>query len=109
VSTCRHCGAAVVSLTTTTGRVRAFATETAPYATVAPGDGYLVRNDRIAVPTTDVPPRVLRGNPRVAVAHRCREYVDWKVGQTYGLGPAVETLKSAFETRFGSPESGNPI
>lgn len=94
IPTCRHCGGPVVWLTTSFGRWRSFNLETAHLADVPDGDGYLVRRDRIAVPTADVPPRTLRDNPRVAVAHRCQEYVDWKVLQTYGLGSVVESLKS---------------
>lgn len=93
--TCKYCRKPIVWLTTSFGRWRAFNPETAQLADVPDGDGYLIRNDRIAVPTTDVPPRALGGNPRVAVAHRCQEYVDWKVRQTYGLGSVVESLKSA--------------
>jgi hypothetical protein len=92
VSTCTHCQAEIVWLTTTTGR-RPFNVATEPYDAVPDGEGYLIRAG-IAVPTTDAPPRALRGNPRVAVRHRCQQYRDWRLKQVYGLGAGIDTVKN---------------
>lgn len=108
MSTCKHCGKPVVWLTTSFGRRRAFNPETSLLADIPDGDGYLVRRDRVAVPTTDVPTRALNGNPRVAVIHRCQEYADWKVEQTYGLGAVVEELGALVgrgRARAGEPDT----
>lgn len=91
MSTCKHCNQPIIWLTTPAGP-RPFDPETAPVNEVPDGDGYLIRRDRVAIPVSDVPPRAVRDNPRVAVKHRCREYSRWRSQQEGGLSSTLDAL-----------------
>jgi hypothetical protein len=93
-TTCKYCNGGIVWLSTPHG-YKPFDIETRPSTEVPDGDGYLLRRSGLAVPTMDVPPRVLANNPRVAVHHRCQQYRDWKVQQTYGLAAGIDNVKQA--------------